>query len=214
MVVEGELNSGASLAPLHITLHSEAPRKELSDVGSYSMALPNGSLVLSAPAGDYRVNIDPLLNFVPPRVSISSLPAALQNAFVKSIRLGNTDVLNGPLHIEGKPSSPLEVVIGKNAGAIDGQVVTDRQTPLTDASVVLVPDVRRRTDLYRSASTDAAGRFHFDRVPPGDYKVLSWEEVEDGAWYDPEFLRAAENRGTSVRVLEGRTETVRVEVIP
>jgi hypothetical protein len=214
MVVEGEAGSVTSLAPLHITLHSEASRKELSDIGSYSMALPNGSFVLSAPDGDYRLNIDPLLNFVPSRLSITSLPAALQNAFVKSIRLGNTDVLNGPLHIEGKPSSLLEVVIGRNAGAIDGQVVMDRQMPVADASVVLVPDVRRRTELYRSASTDARGRFHFDRVPPGDYKVLSWEEVEDGAWYDPEFLRSVENRGTPVRILEGRTETVRVEVIP
>jgi hypothetical protein len=178
------------------------------------MALPNGSFVLSAPAGDYRLNIDPLLNSVPPRVSITSLPAALQNAFVKSIRLGNTDALNGPLHIEGKPSSRLEVVIGRNAGAIDGQVAMDRQMPVADASVVLVPDVRRRIELYRSASTDVTGRFHFDRVPPGDYKVLSWEEVEDGAWYDPEFLRSVENRGTPVRILEGRTETVRVEVIP
>jgi hypothetical protein len=214
MVLEGEAGSLASLAVLHITLHSEAARKELSDIGSYSMALPNGSFVLSAPAGDYRLNIDPLLNSVPSRLLITSLPPALQRAYVKSIRLGNTDVLNGPLHIEGKPSSPLEVVIGKNTGAIDGQVVTDGQTPLADASVVLVPDVRRRTDLYRSASTDATGRFHFDRVPPGDYKVLSWEEVEDGAWYDAEFLRTAENRGTSVRILEGRTETVRVDVIP
>jgi hypothetical protein len=212
MVVEGE--AGASLTPLHITLHSEAPRKELSDIGSYSMALANGSFMLSATDGDYRLNIDPLLNSVPPRVSITSLPGALQNAFVKSIRLGNTDVLNGPLHIEGKPSSLLEVVIGRNAGAIDGQVVTDRQMPVADASVVLVPDVRRRADLYRSASADATGRFHFDRVPPGDYKVLSWEEVEDGAWYDPEFLRSVENRGTPVRILDGRTETVRVEVIP
>jgi hypothetical protein len=214
MVVEGEAGSVASLAPLHITLHSEAPQKELSDIGSYSMALPNGSFVLSAPAGDYRLNIDPLLNFVPSRLSITSLPSALQNAFVKSIRLGNTDALNGPLHIEGKPSSLLEVVIGRNAGAIDGQVVTDRQMPVGDASVVLVPDVRSRKELYRSASTDASGRFHFDRVPPGDYKVLSWEEVEEGAWYDPEFLRSVGNRGTPVRILEGRTEIVRVEVIP
>jgi hypothetical protein len=215
MVLEGEPNNiGALLGGLQITLHTEAPRKELSSLGSYSTALPNGSFFVSAPAGDYRLNIDPLLNSVPPRVSITSLPAALQSAYVKSIRLGNTDVLNGPLHIEGRPSSLLEVVIGRNAGAIDGQVVTDRQMPVADASVVLVPAVRRRTDLYRSASTDATGRFHFDRVPPGDYKVLSWEEVEEGAWYDPEFLRAVENRGTPVRILEGRTETVRVEVIP
>ena len=133
---------------------------------------------------------------------------------MKSIRLGNMDVLNGPLHLEGKPSALLEIVIGKNSGAIDGQVVTSPQASAADVSVVLVPDVRRRTELYRTTTTDGAGRFHMDHVPPGDYKVFSWEEVEDGAWYDPEFLRAVENRGTRIRIVEGRTETVRVEVMP
>jgi hypothetical protein len=138
----------------------------------------------------------------------------LPNAFVKSIRLGNTDVLNGSIQLQGKPSARLEVVIGKNAGAIDGQVVTNRQGSLADVSVVVVPDVRRRTELYRTTVTDVSGRFHFDRVPPGDYKIFAWEEAQDGAWYDPEFLRAHENRGMPMRVLEGRTETARIEPIP
>jgi hypothetical protein len=144
----------------------------------------------------------------------ASLPPALQNAYVKSIRLGSTDVLNGPLHIEGKPSALLEIVIGKNAGGIDGQVVANPQGSAADVSVVLVPEVRRRSELYRATTTDVAGQFHFDRVPPGDYKIFAWEEVQDGAWYDPEFLRTVENRGTPVRILEGGTETPRVEVIP
>jgi hypothetical protein len=143
-----------------------------------------------------------------------TLPPALQNVYVKSIRLGNMDVLNGFLHLEGKPSVPLEIMIGKNAGAIDGQVVPNPQGLAADISVVLVPDVRRRSELYRSTTTDVSGRFHFDRVPPGDYKIFSWEEVQDGAWYEPEFLRAVENRGTPIRIAEGRTENARVEVIP
>ena len=79
--------------------------------------------------------------------------------------------------------------------------------------MVLVPDVLRRTELYRTATTDVSGRFHLNRVPPGEYKVFSWEEVQDGAWYDPEFLRAHENRGKPIRVMEGRGESVSVEVI-
>src|SRR5262249_17799765 len=124
------------------------------------------------------------------------------------------DVLNGRLHIEGKPSALLEIVIGKNAGGIDGQVVANPQGTISDVSVVLVPEVRRRSELYRSTTTDLAGRFHFDRVPPGDYKIFSWEEVQDGAWYDPEFLRMVENRGAPIRIVEGRTENIRVELIP
>ena len=95
---------------------------------------------------------------------------------------------------------------------MDGQVV-NRQGTLADVSVVLVPNVRRRTELYRTTTTDVSGRFHLDRVPPGDYKVFSWEEVEDGAWYDPEFLRANENRGVPIRIVDGQTASVQAEVI-
>ena len=80
--------------------------------------------------------------------------------------------------------------------------------------MILLPDIRRRNELYRTTTTDVSGRFHFDRVPPGDYKVFSWEEVEDGAWYDADFMTANESRGMPVRIGEGRTETARVEVIP
>ena len=84
---------------------------------------------------------------------------------------------------------------------------------MADLPVLLLPDIRRRNELYRTTTTDASGRFHFDRVPPGAYKVFSWEEVEDGAWYDAEFMRANESRGMEVRIGEGRTETARIEVI-
>jgi protocatechuate 3,4-dioxygenase beta subunit len=212
--VEGEPNSGATLGSLRLTLHHDPPHEESSSaLLGYSSPLPNGSFVLSAPAGDYRVNIAPLLNVASLRLA-ATLSPALQNAYVKSIRLGNIDVLNGVLHLEGKPSVPLEIVIGKNSGAIDGQVVPNPQGSAADISVVLVPAVRRRSELYRSTTTDVSGRFHFDRVPPGDYKIFSWEEIQDGAWYDPEFLRAVENRGTSIRIAEGHTENVRTEVIP
>ena len=216
IVLDGERSSGAALGALHITLAHDPPREESRSAGlSYSTPLPDGSFVVTASAGDYRVNIAPLLNVTPSRIGITTLPSSLQNAYIKSIRLGNMDVLNGPLHLEGKPSAVLEVVIGRNSGAIEGQVLTDPQGTVADVSVVLVPEIRRRSELYRTTTTDISGRFLLDRVPPGDYKVFSWEDVQDGAWYDPEFLRAYENRGTPIRVVEGRrNESVRVEVIP
>jgi hypothetical protein len=55
---------------------------------------------------------------------------------------------------------------------------------------------------------------HLDRLPPGGYKVFAFEEAEDGDWYDPEFMRMYENRGTQVHIAEGAVERVRVPVIP
>jgi hypothetical protein len=191
---DGEPNSAAALDGVRLRLVHDPQREELpSEASSYSTPLPNGRFVVSGAAGDYRLNI--------------ALPSSLQNAYVKSIRFGNTDVLNGTLHLETKPSVLLEVVLGRTPGAIDGQA------PAADLSVVLVPNIRHRTDLFRSELTDSSGRFHFDRVPPGEYKVFSWEEVNDGDWFDPEFMRTNESLGTPIRILQGRTENVRVDVI-
>ena len=163
--------------------------------------------------GDFRVNIAPILNLSPPRFPIA-LPPALQDAYVKSIRLGNVDVLKDGLHLEKPNDATLDVVLATNPGAIEGAVTDERQQALTDISVVLLPDVRRRYELYRTALTDPSGRFRFDRVPPGDYKIFAWKEVENDAWFDPEFMRGYESRGKAVRVSDGSAASAPVTVIP
>jgi hypothetical protein len=179
---------------------------------AYDTPLADGSFTIYASAGDFRFNIAPILNVTPSRYAPPSW-AALQDAYVKSIRLGNADVLNAGLHLDGPPSAALEVVIANNPGALEGQVVRNGPELVADAAVLLIPDNRRRNELYRTTTTDSTGRFHFDRVPPGNYKVLSWEEVEDGAWFDAEFMKSIENRALPVRIGESETENVRIEVI-
>jgi hypothetical protein len=212
IVVEGGPVTAAALETLHMTLRRDPPRGEPLNT-AYSTPLPNGSFTIPASGGDYRINIAPILNVTPARFG-SPLWAALQNVYVKSIRLGNADVLNGTLHLERPPSAMLEVVIATNPGALDGQVGRGGRGSVVNAPVLLLPNIRRRNELYQTTTTDASGRFHFDRIPPGDYRVFSWEEVEDGAWYDAEFMKANESYGTPVRIVEGRTETTRIEVIP
>jgi hypothetical protein len=80
--------------------------------------------------------------------------------------------------------------------------------------VVILPDVRGRIDLFKTTTTDPAGRFHIDRIPPGDYKAFAWEDVNDGAWQDPEFMGANENLGTPIHIAEGTTATLRLTLIP
>jgi hypothetical protein len=101
-----------------------------------------------------------------------------------------------------------------NPGALVGQVVRNGREPVADSAVLLVPDYRRRNELYQTTTTDASGRFHFEKVPPRNYKVFSWEEVEDGAWYDAEFMKGIENHGVPVDIREGLSATTRIDVIP
>ena len=164
----------------------------------------------SEPDGSFRLQGVGIGDF---RVTIRGVP---EDGYVKSMRMGNVDVLDRGLHIDSAPESLLDIVIGANGGRIDGSVVNTRQEPLPNRTVVLVPDVRlrHRIDLYKSISTDGSGRFRMPGLTPGDYKLFAWEDVETGAWHDPDFMRLHENSGKPVQIREGSDESVQLTEIP
>jgi hypothetical protein len=164
-------------------------------------AAADGSFTLDGVApGDFRVTIQRM----PP------------DTYVKSIRLGNADVLNDGLHLTGPPQAILEIVIGANAGKIEGSVVNAQQQPLANRTVVLVPDLRlrQRTDLYKVVPTDSTGHFRMLGLTPGEYKLFAWENVEQGAWQDPAFIGAFESAGRPIHIYEGTSENLQLPVIP
>ena len=93
-------------------------------------------------------------------------------------------------------------------------MINRTREPEGNVPVVLVPSNRTRRDLYQKKSTDVNGRFKFDGIMPGQYKVFAWEDVLAGAWQDQEFLRTYETRGVTVDVATRSPATAEVEVIP
>jgi hypothetical protein len=176
------------------------------------VGIPGGLGFNPPPAADGSFTLDGMSpgDF---RVTVRYLPAG---GYVKSMRLGNADVLNDGLHLSGPPQALLEIVIGGNAGTIAGTVLNDRQQALPGRTVVLVPDLRlrRRSDLYRVLSTNSTGHFQIQNVPPGDYKLFAFENVEQGAWQDPAFIGSYENAGTPIHIYEGSSESLQLQVIP
>ena len=215
IAVEGRTVSAADLERLRISLRRDPPPAEAPSAitSNYSNPLPDGSFTLEAHSGNYRVNVAPLLTVAPDLFALP-LPPGLQRAYVKSIRLGNADVLNAGLQLGQPAEAVLDVVIGTNPGTISGSVVDDRLGPVRDASVVILPDLRQRTDLYRAVTTDLSGRFEIDRVPPGDYKIFAWADVDHDAWFDQDFMRDYDNRGRPVRISDGSQENIDVTLIP
>jgi hypothetical protein len=147
------------------------------------------------------------------RLTVTGMP---RNGYVKAARLGGTDVLNEGLRLDQQPGGPLEILVSTNTGIADGVVQNERQEPFANVMVVFVPDPARRNrlDLYRTTSTNALGNFHVEGLPPGDYKVFAWEDVETGAWQNPDFLRQFEDRGKPVRINEGGTANIELRAIP
>jgi hypothetical protein len=168
---------------------------------------PNGAV-----SGDGTFTV--VMNTGDFKVTVTPLPAG---TFVKSIRMGNADVLSDGLHINGQPDSGLEVVLGSGGSELAGVATGGNTRIATNAVVVLVPDalaLRRRTDLYRSATTDHDGRFKLQNVLPGTYKLFAWEYAATDAWLDPAFMQLYEAFGKPVSIREAEKQETPVTVIP
>jgi hypothetical protein len=166
--------------------------------------------------GYYHLYLPPMFAFLSGAMPVAP-PPAWQNVYVKSIRLGDRDVLSEGLHLERPSDVPLEIVIGANPGSLQGQVMDDQRQPSVGAVITVFAnnpaDRIYRTDMYKITSTDTAGRFQFPSLRPGDYRVFAWENVERGTWIDSTFLRIHEDRGVTVRIEEGKPATVSTTVI-
>jgi hypothetical protein len=65
------------------------------------------------------------------------------------------------------------------------------------------------------ATPDYHGQFVFTDVSAGGYKLFSWAGIPEGAWTHADYLRKYEDRGLSVRLIEGeRATALNVRVAP
>jgi hypothetical protein len=156
--------------------------------------------ILMSP-GDYRMNVD-------------RLPA---NTYVKSIRMGNDDVLRSGFHVNQSSDNTIQIVIGSDGGTITGSVVDENLAPFPNATIALIPesvDVRQRPDLYRNTTSDSSGNFQIRTVPPGNYKLYAWDWAEANIWQYPDFIRTFEPTGKVMTVQpSSQSEKVQLNVI-
>jgi hypothetical protein len=148
-------------------------------------AQPDGTFVLS--------NVTPSVL----QLELSGFPDSF---YIRSARTDDGDVLTDGLDIREHSIDSLVVVVGSQGGMIEGTISNDNQETVAGASVVLIANATRRPT--KTATTDHSGRFTIQGIAPGDYNLVSWEDVEPNAYYDPSFLEQYLSRGTPVHVDE------------
>jgi hypothetical protein len=99
---------------------------------------------------------------------------------------------------------------------LSGTVLDEQKQPVFGVTVVLVPapQLRGRSDLYKTGMTDATGKFEISGIPPGQYKAFSWEITRQGEWQYSDFLDLYEDRGQPIRIDGGKTDPITVQLIP
>jgi hypothetical protein len=143
---------------------------------------------------------------------VTGLPSGV---YVKEARFNQEDVLSKPLRLYASSGGALEIVLSSKAGNVSGTTVDAQMRGAPGTQVVLIPErQRQRTDLYRTATSDANGKFAFRSIPPGDYRVFGWEVLESYAYFDQELLHRVESQGVPVHVSESEGNNVTVRIIP
>jgi len=138
----------------------------------------------------------------------------LEDWYVKAVLVGGRDMNDPGITVSGG-ALWLDLVASTNGGIVEGVVTDSKGEPSSSAVVVAVPEARMRgrVDRYRKTISDQSGRFTLRGLRPGDYTVLAWESIDGEAYYNPEFLKAYEGQGISVKIGEGERKSLQLPAI-
>jgi hypothetical protein len=176
--------------------------------------MPSEGLAVMPVSGKADKNGGFTLEGVTPAAYDLSLPLSPAGTYVRSVMFNGREALGQTLDCSAITTGTLRIVLGSDGGKVDARVSRDDK-PAPNATVVLVPaDPSRRFPLtVRRGSSDAAGHIALSDVPPGDYLAFAWEEVEDGAWFDADFVKAAQSQAVKVQVGPKANEEIQLKVL-
>ena len=144
---------------------------------------------------------------------LASGPGA-ENFYVDSVRFNGQEVTNSGF--DPTVAGMLSISLGNYGGMIQGAVAVPGGQPLAGATVSLYPDSDRRArpDLYRVVRADQNGQFTITGIPPGNYHVLAFEQVESAASGDPDYLNQYEHQSQAVRVGYRTQSNLQLTAVP
>jgi hypothetical protein len=145
-------------------------------------------------------------------VEIGELPESI---YVESARYAGRNVLDSGLTIERDSTGTLEIALNGPAGRLDGEIRNAKGDAVPNAFIAMVPVVSRRDNpsMFKTTVADDTGVFSVRGIPPGEYSVLAWEEVDPQALMNRAFVEQFEQRAVKVTIERGDVKMLNVTAI-
>lgn len=201
---QAQMPAGLPPLPLPNTFNVQLlPVAGISVNGPTTRTNPDGTFEITGVGADkYAVNVN--------------IPPGLAELYVKSIRFGGADITHSPLELNAGGGT-LEIVLAKGAGEITGTVANSRGEAMSGVAVSLwpkVPNLARPDGGARIAYTDQTGAYRFDSLEPGEYFVVSWEELpEPGLGQYTEFLNHFTGDAQAVTLSAGAKQSAQPRLV-
>ena len=183
---------------------------------SFVSLVPGDDIPWNAPPLRANLNKDGSFKItgVPPGVWDINAGPIPQGGYIKSMRLGDQDVLTEEMVIRSSTAEPLKIVISTRGAVLEGDVV---QSDLQARAVVLLAPAgkfRHVTSFSRFTATDDKGHFEIKSATPGQYRLYALEELDPQSIQDPDFLKPFEKYGLLITLREGPNDSQKLSIIP
>ena len=146
-------------------------------------------------------------------LSVTGLP---QGSYIKTIRLGTEDVTNTSFDL-ASVGGAMTIVVSLNAADVAGAVHNENGASVPDVFITIAPTSAALAAIpgrVTNARTDSTGKFKTPSLPPGEYRVFAWEDVDMMYTQDPDFRAHFEGSAATVKLDEGAHTTLDLKLIP
>jgi len=139
-----------------------------------------------------------------------------QGTYLKSARFGGQDVTHVPIDTTAGTGGTLDLVLSSKSADVSGSVQNEKGEPLAGVLVTLWPKTpdASPTGGTRPGFTDQTGGFKIQGLPPGDYYVAAWEDLDQGIAQNPDFLSHFTSDAKSMTLAEGSHESRDLKPVP
>lgn len=192
-----------------VNLKSVRLQMQAADMGGFGFVPP----INVAYDGTFAV-----IDLAPEKYRLSVSPGA--TAYVKAVNVGGQDLKDAVLDFSNGGGGAIEVILSTKVAKLDGVVEKQKQDDAPGSALIAKIGPAGELSLLGTtggqssmAQVDSSGKFSFANLPPGEYKVFGFEEVDMATASDPDFLLKFVDRSVSVKIGEGESKSVTLKQI-